>query len=132
MLAHVTSAANPVKTPNVHPDCWNVPGLSDEGLEELCHLVVLADPSGEHRVLERDGRGHPLGQCAALLGTGADQSQALGQPGAPGSLRLEQRPKGKQVVTQGVKRAAPLASHFKPGQRPGEFGGAEGPVGQRR
>ena len=25
--------------PNVAPGCFNVPGRSDEGFEELCHLV---------------------------------------------------------------------------------------------
>jgi hypothetical protein len=34
----------PVRTPNVHPDCWNVPGRSDDGFEELCHLVPEDDP----------------------------------------------------------------------------------------
>ena len=34
----------PVRRPGVHPDCRNVPGLSDEGFEELCHLVTEGDP----------------------------------------------------------------------------------------
>ena len=34
----------PVTAPNVHPACFNVPGLSDDGFEELCHLVTEADP----------------------------------------------------------------------------------------
>ncbi len=29
--------------PNVAPGCFNVPGRSDEGFEELCHLVDDAD-----------------------------------------------------------------------------------------
>jgi hypothetical protein len=40
MLTGVT----PVRTPNVHPGCVNVPGLSDDGFEELCHLVIDTDP----------------------------------------------------------------------------------------
>ena len=30
----------PVTTPNVHPACFNIPGVSDDGFEELCHLVT--------------------------------------------------------------------------------------------
>ena len=33
-----------VTTPNVHPDCFNVPRMNEDGLEELCHLVTEADP----------------------------------------------------------------------------------------
>ena len=35
----------PTRTPNVHPDCINVPGRSSEGFEELCHLVTEEDPT---------------------------------------------------------------------------------------
>jgi hypothetical protein len=34
----------PVRNPNVHPDCRNVPGRDDSGFEELCHLVVDEEP----------------------------------------------------------------------------------------
>jgi hypothetical protein len=34
----------PTRLPNVHPGCRNVPGYSDEGFEELCHLVTEEDP----------------------------------------------------------------------------------------
>jgi hypothetical protein len=57
MLARVTSAATPVRTPNVHPDCWNVPGLSDDGLEELCHLVGERDP--DTALCGQDVTGYP-------------------------------------------------------------------------
>jgi hypothetical protein len=30
--------------PNVSPACRDVPGISDDGFEELCHLVEDADP----------------------------------------------------------------------------------------
>jgi hypothetical protein len=40
----VPSAPSPTRTPNVHPDCINVPGRSREGFEELCHLVTETDP----------------------------------------------------------------------------------------
>ena len=39
----VTGTA-PATAPAVHPACWNVPGLSDDGFEELCHLVSEQDP----------------------------------------------------------------------------------------
>ena len=32
------------RTPNVAPDCFNRPGHSDDGFEELCHLVGPEDP----------------------------------------------------------------------------------------
>jgi hypothetical protein len=40
MLTGVT----PVTTPNVHPACFNIPRVSGDGLEELCHLVTDAHP----------------------------------------------------------------------------------------
>jgi hypothetical protein len=33
----------PVRTPNVDPACFNVPRLTDEGFEQLCHLVSADD-----------------------------------------------------------------------------------------
>jgi hypothetical protein len=44
MLARVMSAATPLTTPNVHPACRNVPGISEGGFDELCHLVGEHDP----------------------------------------------------------------------------------------
>lgn len=37
--------STPVRAPNVHPGCRNVPGRSDDGFEELCHLVAVEDPN---------------------------------------------------------------------------------------
>jgi hypothetical protein len=44
MLTRVVSEAVPVTTPAVHPACWNVPRVNDDGFEELCHLVAEQDP----------------------------------------------------------------------------------------
>lgn len=30
--------------PNVAPNCFNVPSINDDGMEELCHLVEDVDP----------------------------------------------------------------------------------------
>ncbi len=34
----------PVRSPNVHPESHNIPGRSDDGFQELCHLVTAEDP----------------------------------------------------------------------------------------
>ncbi len=34
----------PVKLPNVHPACAQVPGINDDGFKELCHIVTEAEP----------------------------------------------------------------------------------------
>jgi hypothetical protein len=57
MLARVMSAATPVKTPNVHPACWNVPGVSKDGFDELCHLVGEQDP--DTALCGQDVTGYP-------------------------------------------------------------------------
>jgi hypothetical protein len=36
--------AAPVRIPNVHPRCANVPGINDAGFEELCHIVTEQEP----------------------------------------------------------------------------------------
>ena len=43
MLRAVAAETTPVK-PAVDPACWNVPRISDDGFEELCHLVSEGDP----------------------------------------------------------------------------------------
>ena len=51
----------PVRTkpsaPNVHPACKNVPGVSDDGFEELCHLVADSDP--DTALCGKDVAGYP-------------------------------------------------------------------------
>jgi hypothetical protein len=48
---------SPVKSPNVHPACFNVPRVNDDGFEELCHLVTEADP--DHALCGKDVSGYP-------------------------------------------------------------------------
>lgn len=59
----------PVRTPNVHPDCWNVPGKGDDGFEELCHIVTAEDP--DTALCGRDVTGYPWNppwpKCEACL-----------------------------------------------------------------
>jgi hypothetical protein len=44
ILRDVATGAAPAKAPNIHPSCLNTPGVSDDGFEELCHLVTDRDP----------------------------------------------------------------------------------------
>lgn len=37
--ATVRSVSTRTLPPNVHPACANVPGIGEDGFEELCHLV---------------------------------------------------------------------------------------------
>jgi len=37
-------SSTPTRTPNVAPECFNVPRRNDDGHEELCHLVTDTDP----------------------------------------------------------------------------------------
>jgi hypothetical protein len=59
----------PVRTPNVHPDCWNVPRHGDGGFEELCHIVTAEDP--DTALCGRDVTGYPWNppwpKCEACL-----------------------------------------------------------------
>jgi hypothetical protein len=63
------SATAPVKVPNVHPDCTNVPRIGDEGFEELCHLVTDEDP--DMALCGKDVAGYPWNppwpRCEACL-----------------------------------------------------------------
>ena len=34
---------SPLTVPNVHPACFNVPRIGEDGFEELCHLVTETD-----------------------------------------------------------------------------------------
>jgi hypothetical protein len=62
-------AAGPAIAPNVHPDCRNTPGTSDEGFEELCHLVTEQDP--DTALCGKDVTGYPWDppwpRCEACL-----------------------------------------------------------------
>jgi hypothetical protein len=61
--------AAPVRSPNVHPACRNVPGNSDDGFEELCHLVSPEDP--DTALCGKDVTGYPWNppwpRCEACL-----------------------------------------------------------------
>jgi hypothetical protein len=49
--------AVPVRSPNVAPECFNLPRRSEDGHEELCHLVTAADP--DTALCGRDVSGYP-------------------------------------------------------------------------
>ena len=59
----------PTRSPNVHPDCGNVPGHDDEGFEELCHLIT--DEAPDTALCGRDVTGYPWNppwpRCEACL-----------------------------------------------------------------
>jgi hypothetical protein len=56
--------------PNVAPGCANVPGVTDDGFEELCHLVEDADP--DTALCGKDVTGYPWNPpwpaCVPCLG----------------------------------------------------------------
>jgi hypothetical protein len=51
------AAESPVRTPNVHPRCVNVPGRNEDDFEKLCHLVTEQDP--DTALCGRDVTGYP-------------------------------------------------------------------------
>jgi hypothetical protein len=59
----------PVRTPNVHPDCINLPGRDPSGFEELCHLVT--DEVPDTALCGKDVSGYPWNppwpRCEACL-----------------------------------------------------------------
>ena len=57
ILLGVATSAAPVKAPNIHPSCVNTPGISDDGFEELCHLVTDNDP--DTALCGKDVTGYP-------------------------------------------------------------------------
>jgi hypothetical protein len=63
------SPAAPTRSPNVHPACRNVPGRSEDGFEELCHLVSEEDP--DTALCGKDVTGYPWNppwpRCEACL-----------------------------------------------------------------
>jgi len=56
MLPRVATKA-PVRGPNVHPGCRNVPRVNDDGFEELCHLVDAGDT--DTALCGKDVAGYP-------------------------------------------------------------------------
>ena len=64
-----SSAPVPVRPPNVHPGCSNVPRTNDGGFEELCHLVTDEDP--DTALCGKDVTGYPWNppwpRCEACL-----------------------------------------------------------------
>ena len=69
MLASMPAAPAPVRTPNVHPRCANLPSIDDHGFEELCHLVAEEDP--DTALCGKDVTGYPWNppwpRCEACL-----------------------------------------------------------------
>ncbi len=59
----------PLRTPNVHPDCTNVPRINDHGFEELCHIVT--DEDEDTALCGKDVSGYPWNppwpRCEACL-----------------------------------------------------------------
>ena len=47
----------PLRTPNVHPGCANVPRRNDDGFEELCHIVT--DEDHDTALCGKDVTGYP-------------------------------------------------------------------------
>ena len=56
MLPRVATAG-PLTTPNVDPSCLNSPRLSDDGIEEICHLVTQTAP--DVALCGKDVAGYP-------------------------------------------------------------------------
>ena len=63
------SSGAPVRAPNIHPRCTNVPRVNDDGFEELCHLVTEEDP--DTALCGKDVTGYPWNppwsRCEACL-----------------------------------------------------------------
>ena len=71
----VTLGAVPVRLPNVHPRCLNVPERGEGGIPELCHLVTEADP--DTALCGEDVSGYPWNppwpHCEACLAVARGQ-----------------------------------------------------------
>lgn len=52
-----SGTGTPVKAPNIDPRCANVPRRSDDGFDELCHLVTEDDP--DTALCGKDVTGYP-------------------------------------------------------------------------
>jgi hypothetical protein len=64
-----SQAAERIAIPNVDRRCINIPGISKDGFEELCHLVTDEDP--DTSLCGRDVTGYPWNppwpRCEACL-----------------------------------------------------------------
>jgi hypothetical protein len=64
-----SAPTRPARTPNVHPHCRDVPRRSDQGFDELCHLVHEDDP--DTALCGQDVTGYPWNppwpRCEACL-----------------------------------------------------------------
>ena len=65
MLPVVATSTAPAKAPNVHPSCRNTPGVSEDGFEELCHLVTERDP--DIALCGKDVTGYPWNPPVATV-----------------------------------------------------------------
>jgi hypothetical protein len=65
--------STPTRLPNVAPQCRQVPGISDDGFEEICHLVTDENP--DLALCGRDVSGYPWNPpwppCEACLAVAA-------------------------------------------------------------
>ena len=68
-MAVSRSETAPVKSPNIDPHCFNVPGHDENGFEELCHIVTDQDP--DTALCGKDVSGYPWNppwpHCEACL-----------------------------------------------------------------
>jgi hypothetical protein len=56
-IGTVSEVSTRTLPPNVAPGCFNVPGRSEEGFDELCHLVEDTDP--DTALCGQDVTGYP-------------------------------------------------------------------------
>jgi hypothetical protein len=70
-----SAATTPVRTPNVHRDCRNVPRRNQDGFDELCHLVDAEAP--DLALCGQDVTGYPWNppwpRCEACLAVARGQ-----------------------------------------------------------
>ena len=75
ILPVVATSPAPVRAPNIHPSCANVPGVDHNGFQELCHLVSERDP--DTALCGKDVTGYPWNPpwplCEACLAVSREQ-----------------------------------------------------------